>query len=114
MDYYGTLRCVWSDNWLAFDFNYPGHLIYKKYFVFAGIALSDSPTGLLAFELTFGSWLNRPTNVHLYDGGLFEQFERDVVLDEITVYWFTNCIGTAGRIFAESLNWRVYETGLYA
>ncbi|SPM00008.1 Epoxide hydrolase [[Actinomadura] parvosata subsp. kistnae] len=55
-------------------------------------ALTDSPAGLLAWNLdAFASWGQD-------DGGL----SPDDILTNVAIYWFTGTAGTAGRLYKES------------
>ncbi|CAH2098058.1 unnamed protein product [Euphydryas editha] len=68
-----------------------------------GVALSDSPSGLLSYILEkFSTW-TRFENRALADGGLSSRFSKDQLLDNLMVYWTTNSITTSMRLYAE--NW---------
>lgn len=59
--------------------------------------LTDSPAGLAAWILEkFHAWSD------LDPGGLAETFGWDRLLDNLSVYWFTNTAGSAARLYAES------------
>ncbi|XP_026315904.1 juvenile hormone epoxide hydrolase-like [Hyposmocoma kahamanoa] len=67
-----------------------------------GVALADSPSGLLAYIVEkFSTWTvlenrNRP------DGGLnSEKFSKDQLIDNLMIYWISNSITTSMRFYAE-------------
>ncbi|CAH2098059.1 unnamed protein product [Euphydryas editha] len=69
-----------------------------------GVALSDSPSGLLSYILEkFSSW-TRFENRALGDGGLSSRFSKDQLLDNLMVYWTTNSITTSMRLYAETMS----------
>ena len=60
------------------------------------VGLSDSPAGMLAWILQrWRSWTD-------YDGDLETVLSRDELLTHATIYWVTNCIGTAMRFYANN------------
>ncbi|XP_045762916.1 uncharacterized protein LOC123865744 [Maniola jurtina] len=66
-----------------------------------GISLSDSPVGLMTWILEkFSTW-TRSDNRFLADGGLFNTFTQEQLIDNIMVYWITNSMTTAMRLYAE-------------
>ncbi|CAH0598392.1 unnamed protein product [Chrysodeixis includens] len=77
-----------------------------------GVALTDSPAGLMAYTFQAFSCFTRPDHKHKVDGGLEYRFTKDDLLDVVMVYWSTNSISTAIRIYAESLGSRVKAFGL--
>ncbi|XP_015598297.1 juvenile hormone epoxide hydrolase 2 [Cephus cinctus] len=69
-----------------------------------GTAVTDSPAGLAAYILEkFSTWTN-PEYRFRDDGGLFEKFTIDELLDNLMVYWVTNSITTSFRLYAETFN----------
>ncbi|CAH2098061.1 unnamed protein product [Euphydryas editha] len=69
-----------------------------------GVALSDSPSGLLSYILEkFSLWTCDQHRV-LVDGGLSYYFSKDKLLDNIMVYWITNSITTSMRLYAEDMS----------
>ncbi|XP_063394557.1 juvenile hormone epoxide hydrolase-like [Cydia fagiglandana] len=67
-----------------------------------GVALSDSPSGLMAYILEKFSTGTNPNRKSRADGGLEERFTRDQLIDNLMVYWCTNSITTSVRLYAES------------
>ncbi|XP_023946651.2 juvenile hormone epoxide hydrolase-like [Bicyclus anynana] len=66
-----------------------------------GVGLSDSPIGLCAWMLEkFSTWSRRDNRL-LADGGLLNHFTRDQLLDNVMVYWLSNSMTSAMRIYAE-------------
>lgn len=58
-------------------------------------ALADSPTGLLSWILEkFRSWSD-------CDGEVFRAIDRDRLLSNVALYWFTNTAGSSARIYYE-------------
>ena len=58
-------------------------------------ALTDSPTGLLSWILEkFRTWSD-------CDGDVFSVHDRDRVLTNVALYWFTRTAGSAARIYYE-------------
>ncbi|XP_023940549.2 juvenile hormone epoxide hydrolase-like [Bicyclus anynana] len=69
-----------------------------------GIGLSDSPVGLMAFILEkFSTWTHIEDR-SLKDGGLSLHFTRDQLIDNLMIYWITNCISTSFRLYAEAFS----------
>ncbi|XP_052740876.1 juvenile hormone epoxide hydrolase-like [Bicyclus anynana] len=69
-----------------------------------GIGLSDSPVGLMAFILEkFSTWTHLEDR-SLKDGGLSLHFTRDQLIDNLMIYWITNCITTSSRLYAEAFS----------
>lgn len=59
--------------------------------------LTDSPTGLAAWILEkFNAWSD------LEPGGIEATYGWDRLLDNLMVYWVTNTVGSAARLYAES------------
>jgi len=66
-----------------------------------GVALNDSPIGLLAYILEkFSTWTN-PEFRYLPDGGLEKKFTKDELLTMITIYWVTQTILPSQRYYKE-------------
>ncbi|CAH0714810.1 unnamed protein product, partial [Brenthis ino] len=69
-----------------------------------GVALTDSPVGLLAYILEkFSTW-TRIEHKTLPDGGLTFAFTKEQLIDNLMVYWSTNSITTSMRLYAETLS----------
>lgn len=63
-----------------------------------GYSLVDSPVGLLAWILDkFSEWTDT-------EDSPFETISRDVLLDNVTLYWLTRSGASAARIYYESHN----------
>lgn len=77
-----------------------------------GIAMTDSPGGLLAYFLQLISTGTRSYFLNLEDGGIDKYYTRDQLLDNIMMYWAPNSITTSFRIYAESLNRRTLALGI--
>ena len=61
-----------------------------------GYSLVDSPVGLMAWILDkFAEWTDT-------DDSPFETISRDVILDDVTLYWLTRTGASAARIYYES------------
>ena len=61
-----------------------------------GYSLVDSPVGLLAWILDkFAAWTDT-------EDSPFERITRDMILDNVTLYWLTRTGASAARIYAES------------
>nr|QOI60666.1 juvenile hormone epoxide hydrolase 2 [Mythimna separata] len=72
-----------------------------------GIALSDSPAGLLAYILEkFSTW-TRPEFRSKVDGGLDFRFTKDQLIDNLMMYWATGSITTSMRLYSENFNSKV-------
>nr|XP_053620316.1 juvenile hormone epoxide hydrolase-like [Plodia interpunctella] len=73
-----------------------------------GNSMKDSPTGLLGYILQFfhfGRVLDRKENA----GARIENhIPRDVILDNVMLFWMTGSIGTSMRMYAETINRRVW------
>lgn len=68
-----------------------------------GIALSNNPVGLAAWILEkFSTGTNRKYR-QLSDGGFENDFQLNALLDNVMIYYLTNCITTAVRLYKESL-----------
>ncbi|XP_068624243.1 juvenile hormone epoxide hydrolase-like [Battus philenor] len=67
-----------------------------------GESLTDSPAGLLAYYFEKISVGTRFYYRLRADGGLLLHFTPETLIDNLMMYWISNSIGTAGRIYAES------------
>ncbi|KAI1696849.1 alpha/beta hydrolase fold domain-containing protein [Ditylenchus destructor] len=66
-----------------------------------GVALNDSPIGLMAYVLEkFSTWTN-PSFVSLSDGGLERKFTKDELLTVIMIYWLNGNILSSQRYYKE-------------
>ncbi|XP_013165349.1 PREDICTED: juvenile hormone epoxide hydrolase-like [Papilio xuthus] len=66
-----------------------------------GVSLTDSPSGLLAYILEkFSTWTNLENKLKP-DGGLELRFTKEQLIDNLMIYWTTNCITTSMRLYAE-------------
>lgn len=72
---------------------------------FLGVALTDSPAGLLAYIVEkFSTW-TVSENRNLPDGGLNSgKFSKDQLIDNLMMYWTSNSITTSVRLYAESFS----------
>ncbi|CAH2058422.1 unnamed protein product, partial [Iphiclides podalirius] len=73
------------------------------------VALTDSPAGLLAYYFEKISVGTRGYYTQLADGGLLMHFTREQLIDNLMMYWTSNSIATAGRIYAESFSPRYFR-----
>ena len=91
------------------------YVIYYIFYFVTGVALTDSPVGLLTYILEkFSTW-TRVEHKHLPDGGLTRDFTKEQLIDNLMVYWSSNCITTSMRLYAEILgnrNRELYLDGL--
>ncbi|KAL1493872.1 hypothetical protein ABEB36_009556 [Hypothenemus hampei] len=77
-----------------------------------GVALTDSPAGLLAYILekfttgTNSAWQARE------DGGLLEAWNYTDLLDNVMIYWITGSATTSFRLYAETFNDENLKEGL--
>ncbi|XP_013165393.1 PREDICTED: juvenile hormone epoxide hydrolase-like [Papilio xuthus] len=69
-----------------------------------GVALTDSPSGLLAYILEKYSTNTNRNHRKLPDGGLERRFTKTQLIDNLMVYWSTNRITTSIRLYAEDLS----------
>ncbi|KAI1694181.1 alpha/beta hydrolase fold domain-containing protein [Ditylenchus destructor] len=68
-----------------------------------GVALNDSPIGLMAYILEkFSTWTN-PSFISLADGGLERKFTNDELLTIVTIYWLNGNILSSQRYYKEFL-----------
>ncbi|XP_075986137.1 juvenile hormone epoxide hydrolase-like [Anticarsia gemmatalis] len=77
-----------------------------------GVAMADSPAGLLAYIFQLFSSASRRKYVYRADGGLDDLYTRDELLDNLMMYWVTNSFTTACRIYAETENIRNLYLGI--
>ncbi|KAI5630695.1 juvenile hormone epoxide hydrolase [Phthorimaea operculella] len=71
-----------------------------------GVALTDSPAGLLAYILEkFSTGTNRNYR-SLPDGGLNQHFTKEQLIDNLMVYWSNKSITSSMRYYAETFNKR--------
>uniref|UniRef100_A0A1B6CXB2 Epoxide hydrolase n=1 Tax=Clastoptera arizonana TaxID=38151 RepID=A0A1B6CXB2_9HEMI len=68
-----------------------------------GVALRDSPIGLAAYILEKISIGTDRKFKQLVDGGLEKKFDVSRLLDNVMIYWVTNCITTSMRLYSEIL-----------
>ncbi|KAJ2947087.1 hypothetical protein O0L34_g16432 [Tuta absoluta] len=77
-----------------------------------GIALTDSPAGLLAFILEKFSTGVTPFNRQLTDGGLCNTFAPETLIDDVMFYWTTRSMASSLRIYAETFNKKYQALGI--
>ncbi|XP_013186780.1 juvenile hormone epoxide hydrolase [Amyelois transitella] len=68
-----------------------------------GIALQDSPVGLATYILDRFMIFTDRNNKYDDDGGLTNYYNMTDLLDNIMLYWATNCITTSMRVYKESV-----------
>jgi len=66
-----------------------------------GVGLNDSPAGLAAYIIEKFSTGTNPSYKQREDGGFLEKFTYDELIDNLMIYWLSNSITTAMRIYAE-------------
>lgn len=77
-----------------------------------GVALSDSPAGLLAYILEkFSTW-TRPDHRLKSDGGLDFRFTKEQLIDNLMMYWASNSITTSMRLYSETFNAKTMSLGM--
>lgn len=69
--------------------------------IFLGVGLRDSPMGLAAYMLEKFSTLTNPNYRNLEDAGLTEKFTLEQLLDNVMIFWVTECMTSAMRIYAQ-------------
>ncbi|XP_013165412.1 PREDICTED: juvenile hormone epoxide hydrolase-like [Papilio xuthus] len=69
-----------------------------------GTALTDSPSGLLAYILEKFSVWTRRDHRHKPDGGLEFRFSKAQLIDNLMMYWASNCITTSMRLYSEEMS----------
>ncbi|XP_026497805.2 juvenile hormone epoxide hydrolase-like [Vanessa tameamea] len=77
-----------------------------------GIALTESPAGLAAYILDKFCTMTNPSNKDSQDGNLLPKYSLTHLLDNIMVYWSTNSMTTAVRLYAETFNKRALSMRL--
>ncbi|KPI98603.1 Juvenile hormone epoxide hydrolase [Papilio xuthus] len=73
------------------------------------IALTDSPAGLLAYFFEKISVGTREYYQHRADGGLELHYTKEQLVDNLMVYWASDSVATAGRIYADSFSPRYFS-----
>ncbi|XP_037037452.1 juvenile hormone epoxide hydrolase 2-like [Bradysia coprophila] len=72
-----------------------------------GIALSGNPAGLAAYLLEkFSTATNRDYR-QMHDGGLTKDFHMDALIDNLMIYYLSNCATSAGRIYKEAMHTKI-------
>lgn len=66
-----------------------------------GVGLTDSPAGLAAYIMEKFSTATNISYKSMEDGGLLEKYTYDELIDNLMIYWASNSITTAVRIYAE-------------
>lgn len=66
-----------------------------------GVGLNDSPAGLAAYIIEKFSTGTNPSYKYRDDGGFLEKYTYDELIDNLMIYWVSNSITTAMRIYAE-------------
>ncbi|EFN72817.1 Juvenile hormone epoxide hydrolase 2 [Camponotus floridanus] len=66
-----------------------------------GVGLTDSPAGLAAYLIEKFSTGTNPSYKSMEDGGFLEKYTYDELIDNLMIYWASNSITTAVRIYAE-------------
>ncbi|KAI5639175.1 alpha/beta hydrolase fold domain-containing protein [Phthorimaea operculella] len=79
-----------------------------------GVALTDSPAGLLAFIMEKFATGANPEKRFQEDGGLYDTFAAVKMMDDLMFYWTTKCITTSLRLYAETLNKKSLSVGVEA
>nr|XP_034825846.1 juvenile hormone epoxide hydrolase-like [Maniola hyperantus] len=77
-----------------------------------GVALADSPAGLAAYILEKFSTATKLQYRNHPDGGFANHFTKDQLLDNVMVYFVTNSMTSAMRLYAETFNSRYYSLQL--
>lgn len=67
----------------------------------SGVGLNDSPAGLAAYIIEKFSTGTNSAYKQRADGGLLEKFTYDELIDNLMIYWVSNSMTTAMRIYAE-------------
>ncbi|XP_063834326.1 juvenile hormone epoxide hydrolase-like [Ostrinia nubilalis] len=77
-----------------------------------GVALTDSPAGLLAYILEkFSTWTNKEFKT-TKDGNLGFRFTKDQLIDNLMLYWSPNKITTSMRYYAENMSKKLRDMDL--
>ncbi|XP_012538919.1 juvenile hormone epoxide hydrolase 2 [Monomorium pharaonis] len=66
-----------------------------------GVGLNDSPAGLAAYIIEKFSTGTNPFYKNREDGGFLEKYTYDELIDNLMIYWVSNSMTTAMRIYAE-------------
>lgn len=66
-----------------------------------GVGLNDSPAGLAAYIIEKFSTGTNPSYKYREDGGFLDKYTYDELIDNLMIYWVSNSITTAMRIYAE-------------
>ncbi|KMQ91437.1 juvenile hormone epoxide hydrolase 2 [Lasius niger] len=66
-----------------------------------GVGLNDSPAGLAAYLIEKFSTGTNYSYKSREDGGFLEKYTYDELIDNLMIYWASNSITTAMRIYAE-------------
>ncbi|KYN03166.1 PREDICTED: juvenile hormone epoxide hydrolase 2-like [Cyphomyrmex costatus] len=66
-----------------------------------GVGLNDSPAGLAAYIIEKFSTGTNSSYKYKADGGFLEKYTYDELIDNLMIYWVSNSITTAMRIYAE-------------
>ncbi|XP_029675340.1 juvenile hormone epoxide hydrolase 2-like [Formica exsecta] len=89
-------------------FSYKSFLVETGYFHIqatkpdtVGVGLTDSPAGLAAYLIEKFSTGTNYSYKYRADGGFLEKFTYDELIDNLMIYWASNNITTAMRIYAE-------------
>jgi len=77
------------------------NLVSFKALCVLGVGLNDSPAGLAAYIIEKFSTGTNPSYKYRADGGFLEKYTYDELIDNLMIYWISNSITTAMRIYAE-------------
>lgn len=66
----------------------------------------NNPVGLAAYILEKFSTGSKPQYRDLEDGGLYREFPKDTLLDNLMIYYLSNSFTTSARLYAETLSTR--------
>lgn len=75
-------------------------------FDYTGAALTNNPVGLAAFILEKFSTGANSNYRDLEDGGLYREFTKDALIDNLMIYYLSNAFTTSARLYAETLSAR--------
>lgn len=73
---------------------------------FSGAVMTNNPVGLAAYILEKFSTGTNPQYRDLEDGGLYRDFAKDTLIDNLMIYYLSNCFTTSVRLYAEILSVR--------
>ncbi|KAL0811072.1 hypothetical protein ABMA28_010343 [Loxostege sticticalis] len=77
-----------------------------------GVALLDSPSGLLAYIVEkFSAWTNLDHRRKV-DGGIEIKFTKDQLLDNLMLYYAPKSITTSMRLYSETFNKKIFSKNL--